>query len=81
MEWGPAVSAAITGLTSVLLFGVTQLQNLDTRLDELEKEARVLLDGEGGIRPSEEALRSYFAIEHLKERVERLEGGQSQPNR
>ena len=81
MEWGPAVAALITALSSLLLYSLAQVRHIDERLDELEKEARVLMDGTGGIRPSKEALRSFFAVEHLKERVERLEDGQSRPNR
>ena len=38
-----------------------------------EQEARILLDGEGAVRPSKEAMQSFFAVEHLKERVQRLE--------
>ena len=78
---GPAVAALITALSSLLLYSLAQVRHIDERLDKLEQEARVLMDGTGSIRPSDEALRSFFAIEHLKERVERLEGGQSQPNR
>ena len=81
VEMGPAVAALITALSSLLLYSLAQVRHIDERLDKLEQEARVLMDGTGSIRPSNEALRSFFAIEHLKERVERLEGGQSQSNR
>ncbi len=72
-EWGPVVAAAITAASSLLVYTVGVMNHLDSRMDELEKEARVLLDGTGGIRPSEEAMRSFFAVEHLKERIKRLE--------
>ena len=72
-EWGPVVAAAITAASSLLVYTVGVMSHLDARMDELEKEARVLLDGAGGIRPSEEAMRSFFAVEHLKERIKRLE--------
>ena len=72
-EWGPVGAAAITAVSSLLVYTVGVMSHLDSRMDELEKEARVLLDGAGGIRPSEEAMRSFFAVEHLKERIKRLE--------
>ena len=73
-EWGPVVGAAITAAGSLLVYSLAQVNHIDERLDKLEQEARVLMDGTGSIRPSEEALRSFFALEHLKERVQRLEG-------
>ena len=79
LEWGPVVGAAITAAASLLIYSFQQIRHIDERLDELEKEARVLLDGTGAIRPSNEALKSFFALEHLKERVERLEG-ESRPS-
>jgi len=45
----------------------------DERLDRLEQIGHVLLDEQGLVRPSKEALESFFRTEHLRERVERLE--------
>lgn len=81
MEWGPVVGAAITAAGSLLIYSLAQVNHIDERLDRLEQEARELLDGTGNIKPSREAMESYFAIEHLKERVERLEGNQFRVNR
>ena len=67
------VGAAITAAGSLLLYSLAQVRHIDERLDLLEQEARILLDGEGAVRPSKEAMQSFFAVEHLKERVQRLE--------
>ena len=71
------VGAAITAAASLLVYSLSQVNHIDERLDRLEQEARELLDGAGNIKPSQEALRSYFAVEHLKERVGRLESRSS----
>ena len=81
VEWGPVIGAAITAAGSLLIYSLAQVDHIDKRLDRLEQEARELLDGTGKIKPSREAMESYFAIEHLKERVERLEGNQFRVNR
>ena len=80
-EWGAVVGALITAAGSLLVYSLAMVNHIDERLDRLEQEARELLDGAGNIKPSQEALRSYFAVEHLKERVERLEGRGSDPSR
>ena len=58
----------------MLIYALAQVNHIDERLDRLEQEARELLDGAGNVKPSREAMESFFAVEHLKERVERLEG-------
>ena len=73
VEWGPVVGAAITAAGSLIIYSLAQVRHIDERLDLLEQEARILLDGQGAVRPSKEALQSYFAVEHLKERVRDLE--------
>ena len=72
-DHGAVVGAAITAAASLLIYSFNQIRHIDERLDGLEQEARVLLDGQGSIRPSKEALQNYFHLEALRERVERLE--------
>jgi len=73
VEWGPIVGAAITATASLLIYSFNQIRHIDERLDSLEQEARVLMDGQGGIRPSKEALQNYFHIEAILRRLDRLE--------
>jgi len=73
VERGPIVGAAITAAASLMIYSFQQIRHIDERLDRLEQEARVLLDGQGTIRPSKEALQNYFHLEALADRVERLE--------
>ena len=73
IEWGAVIGAAITAAISLLLYSFQQIRHIDERLDSLEQEARVLLDGQGGIRPSKEALQNYFHIEAILRRLDRLE--------
>ena len=74
LEWGAVVGAAITAAASLMIYSFQQIRHIDERLDSLEQEARVLLDGNGSIKPSKEALQNYYHLEALAERVERLEG-------
>jgi len=73
IEWGAVIGAAITAAVSLLLYSFQQIRHIDERLDSLEQEARVLLDGQGGIRPSKEAMQNYFHIEAILRRLDRLE--------
>lgn len=70
-------AAAITAAASLLIYSLQQVSHIDERLDQLEQEARVLLDGDGSIRPSKEALQNYFHIESILRRIDRLEGKHS----
>ena len=72
-EWGTVVGAVITAAASLLIYAISQINTIDKRLDLLEQEARILLDGQGGIRPSKEALQNFFHIEAILKRLERLE--------
>ena len=72
-SWGAVVGSLITAAASLLIYSLAQVNHIDERLDRLEQEARELLDGAGNIKPSREALQSFYALEHLKERVRVLE--------
>ena len=72
-DHGAVVGAAITAAASLLIYSFNQIRHIDERLDRLEQEARVLLDGQGSIRPSKEAMMTYYHLEALQDRIERLE--------
>ena len=67
------MGAAITAAASLMIYSFQQIWRIDNRLDNLEQEARILLDGNGAIRPSKEAMMTYYHLEALRDRVERLE--------
>ena|SRR6056300_380460 len=73
VEWGPVVGAVITAVASLLIYSFQQIRHIDERLDSLEQEARVLLDSQGSIRPSKEAMQNFFHIEAILRRLDRLE--------
>lgn len=73
LDQNAVAGAAITGAASLLIYSLQQVSHIDERLDRLEQEARVLLDGQGGIKPSKEALQNFFHIEAIIRRLDRLE--------
>jgi len=77
LDQSTVAAAAITAAGSLLIYSLQQVSHIDERLDQLEQEARVLLDGDGSIRPSKEALQNYFHIESILRRIDRLEGKHS----
>jgi len=72
-DHGAVVSAVITAAASLLIYSFSQIRRIDERLDKLEQEAMVLIDGDGKIRPSIEALETKYHLEALQDRIERLE--------
>jgi hypothetical protein len=56
-----------------LIYTFGTMQHIDSRLDELEKEARVLIEGDGSVRPSREAIEAMLGLEAVRERLQRLE--------
>ena len=69
----PLVAAVMTAATSLIIFTFNQVKQIDTRLDELEKEARLLLTPEGAAAPSKESMEAYYLTQSLKERIKNLE--------
>ena len=69
----PLIAAAITAATTFMVFSFDQVKQIDARLDELEKEVRILLTPDG-VAASEEAIASYYGLQALKERFAYLEG-------
>ena len=69
----PVVAAFITAASSLVIFTFNQVKQIDGRLDELEKEARLLLTPDG-VAASKQALEAYYGVQSLKERFAYLEG-------
>ena len=69
----PLVAALLTAATSLIVFTFNQVKTIDTRLDELEKEARLLLTPEGTAAASREALESYYGLQAVRERISNIE--------
>jgi hypothetical protein len=70
---GPVAAAFITAASSLLIFSSNQINRIDARLDELEKEARLLLTPDGSASPSKQALDAYYEMKSLKERITFIE--------
>lgn len=69
----PLFAAFLTAASAVAVFGYNRIAEVDQRLDELEKEARLLLDPDGSATASPEALESFYGVQELRRRMERLE--------
>ncbi len=72
-DWDGVVGALIAAAASLLIYSFQQVRYIDERLDRLEREASVLLDTSGVIKPSREALENKYHLEALQRRVDRLE--------
>lgn len=70
---GPIIAAVITATASLLIYSLQQIRHIDERLDVLEQKAKVILDHEGQVRPSREAMEAYFKVIAFDRRLERLE--------
>ena len=70
----PLFAALLTAVSAIAVFGYNRIVEVDQRLDELEKEARLLLDPDGTATASPEALESYYGVQELRRRIERIEG-------
>jgi hypothetical protein len=70
----PLFAAFLTAASSLIIFSFNQVKQIDARLDELEKEARLLLTPDGTAAASKEALEAYYGVQTLKERFAFLEG-------
>lgn len=69
----PVVAAIITAAASLLVFTFNQVKQIDARLDELEKEARLLLTPDGTAAASREALESYYGLQAVRQRLKNIE--------
>ena len=69
----PVAAALLTAASSLVLFTFNQVKTIDARLDELEKEARILLRPDGTAVASKEALEAYFGLQAVRQRILNLE--------
>lgn len=70
---GPILAAIITLAGSLLMYSIGQIRHIDERLDILEQDAKVVLDGMGGVRPSKAAIDAYYQSLANDRRLRRLE--------
>lgn len=63
----------LTVAVSLVGYSVTVATSLDGRIDRLEEDSRALIDGDGNVIPSIEALESRYRIEAIEDRLNRLE--------
>jgi uncharacterized protein HemX len=69
----PIIAAVLTAATSLIVFTFNQVKTIDARLDELEKEARLLLSTDGTAAASPEALESFYGLKAVEQRLDRVE--------
>tara|TARA_B100001173_G_C15568841_1_gene371347 strand:+ start:46 stop:402 length:357 start_codon:yes stop_codon:yes gene_type:complete len=69
----PVIAALVTAAASLIVFTFNQVKHIDARLDELEKEARLLLTPDGTAAASREALESYYGLQAVRQRLSNLE--------
>ena len=69
----PVIAALVTAAASLIVFTFNQVKQVDARLDELEKEARLLLTPDGTAAASREALESYYGLQAVRQRLSNLE--------
>ena len=72
-EYAPIIAAVLTATASLVLYSFQQIRYIDERLDRLEQAAHVLLDGEGNVRPSDQATMNFIRMESILRRIDRLE--------
>ena len=73
LEKGPLIAAGITAAVSLFTYGAGMLVHIDERLDVIEKQMQSLLDGEGKVKPSKEAMNAYYQIQSHERRLKDLE--------
>ena len=66
-------AAGLTGASSILLFLYTETVQLQDRLSTLETKISVVLDPDGTVRPSPQAMRTAIQLENIQRRIDRLE--------
>ncbi len=67
------IAAGGTATGSLLLYMFTQLQQVNQVVNRIDSTQDILIQDDGTIRPSVNAMRSEIQLDELKSRVERLE--------
>ena len=63
----------LTAAVSLIGYGIMVSTSLDGRIDRLEEDSRALVDNNGDVIPSREALQSRYKLESVIDRLDRLE--------
>ena len=66
-------AAGLTGASSLFIFLYTETIHLQDRLSTLETKVNVVLDADGSVRPSPQAMRSAIQLEAVNRRIDRLD--------
>jgi len=66
-------AAGLTGVSSLFLWMYTEVVDINDRLSTLETKVNVVLDPDGTVRPSPQAMRTAIQLENVQRRIDRLE--------
>jgi len=66
-------AAGLTGVSSLFLWLYSEVVNINDRLSTLETKTNVVLDPDGTVRPSPQAMRTAIQLENVQRRIDRLE--------
>ena len=67
------IAAGGTATGSLLLYMFTQLQQINQVVNRIDSTQDILIQDDGTIRPSVNAMRSEIQLDEMKARIERLE--------
>ena len=70
---GPFIAAGLTAAVSLFTYGAGTIVHLDERIDLLEKHMQTLVDGNGKVKPSPEAMKAFYQIQSQETRLKDLE--------
>ena len=66
-------AAGLTGASSLFIWLYTETVQIQDRLSTLETKVNVVLDADGTVRPSTQAMRSAIQLEAMNRRIDRLD--------
>ena len=66
-------AAGLTGVSSLFIWLYSEVVSINDRLSTLETKVLVVLDQNGAVRPSPQAMRTAIQLEAVERRIDRLE--------
>ena len=66
-------AAGLTGVSSLFIWMYSEVVDINDRLSTLETKVNVVLDQDGTVRPSPQAMRTAIQLEGVERRIDRLE--------
>lgn len=69
---GPLIAGVASIITTVVIWGVTEVIDINARIDKLETLVGAQIDSDGRPIPSETAIRTEAELRVLEQRVDRL---------